>query len=271
MRTPWPAARSEAPAAFGRRGATLAFHHGLLAVTCVVTLASGVFAQQEARQRAQPPYRAGLQFLRLEAWADAAKSFQQAVDIDPTFEMAFYGLGRALTPQRKYAEAVVAFTKSRELFEAEGGRQFTNQQEAQRYRRDRLTEIDEVIRQYQQGPQTGQVQDALRQLQQQKREIQERAQRGIGGTVEAFVPAYLSLALGSAYFRMGNLAEAEKAYKAAVTQDPKSGEAHNNLAVVYLETGRLTEAERSVTAAEKAGYKVHPQLKEDIKNRKRGT
>jgi hypothetical protein len=43
------------------------------------------------------------------------------------------------------------------------------------------------------------------------------------------------------------------------------------LAVVYLETGRLADAERSVAAAEKAGFKVHPQLKQDIKDRKKGT
>ena len=182
--------------------------------------------------------------------------------------MAYYGLGRALMPQRQYAQAVTAFTRSRDLFQAEGGRQFTNQQEAQRYRRDRLTEIDDVIRQYQQGPQTGQVQEAVRQLQQQKRDIQERVQRGMNGTVDIAVPAYLSLALGSAYFRMGKLTDAEREYKAAVSRDPKIGEAHNNLAVVYLELGQFADAERAVSAAEKAGFKVNPQLVQDIKARK---
>jgi hypothetical protein len=32
-----------------------------------------------------------------------------------------------------------------------------------------------------------------------------------------------------------------------------------------------TDAERAVAAAEKAGFKVHPQLKQDIKDRRKGT
>ena len=33
--------------------------------------------------------------MRSEAWPDAAKSFQQAIDIDAQFEDAYYGLGLA--------------------------------------------------------------------------------------------------------------------------------------------------------------------------------
>lgn len=87
-------------------------------------------------------------------------------------------------------------------------------------------------------------------------------------SVQASVPAFVTLSLGSAYFRMGDLAQAEKAYVESIAVDAKSGEAHNNLAVVYLQTGRLAEAERAVKAAEKAGFTVHPRLKEDIKRRK---
>ena len=54
-------------------------------------------------------------------------------------------------------------------------------------------------------------------------------------------------------------------YRAAIEVDPKLGEAHNNLAVVYLQTGRFPEADVEITAAEKAGFRVNPQLKEDVK------
>jgi Tfp pilus assembly protein PilF len=84
------------------------------------------------------------------------------------------------------------------------------------------------------------------------------------------VPAWISLALGSAYFRAGKLADAEQEYKAAIAADPGTGEAHSNLAVVYLETGRYDEAEKAVKAAEKAGFRVNPQLKQDIKDRQSG-
>jgi tetratricopeptide (TPR) repeat protein len=79
------------------------------------------------------------------------------------------------------------------------------------------------------------------------------------------VPAWLSLALGSAYFRSDAMADAEREYRAAIDVDSRLGEAHNNLAVVYLLTGRAQLAEAELTAAEKAGFKVNPQLKEDVK------
>jgi Tfp pilus assembly protein PilF len=95
--------------------------------------------------------------------------------------------------------------------------------------------------------------------------VQEYAQRGNSLTVGNSVPAFVYVGLGSAYFRTEHWSDAEREYKAAIAVDPKSGEAHNNLAVVYLQTGRYKEADDAVRAAERAGYKVHPQLKQDIK------
>jgi Flp pilus assembly protein TadD len=57
---------------------------------------------------------------------------------------------------------------------------------------------------------------------------------------------------------------AEQEYKAALDVNPAFGEAHSNLAVVYLVTGRATEADGEVKAAEKAGFRVNPKLKADI-------
>jgi Flp pilus assembly protein TadD len=81
----------------------------------------------------------------------------------------------------------------------------------------------------------------------------------------------VSLALGSAYFRAEKFADAEREYKAATDVDSKAGEAHNNLAVLYMLTGRFDDAERSLARARKAGFKVHPQLEQDIRDKKRGS
>jgi hypothetical protein len=70
---------------------------------------------------------------------------------------------------------------------------------------------------------------------------------------------------GARTFAPSNGPSAEREYKAANAVDPKSGKAFNNLAVVYLQTGRARETDEAVRSAEKAGYKVHPQLKADIK------
>jgi Flp pilus assembly protein TadD len=79
-------------------------------------------------------------------------------------------------------------------------------------------------------------------------------------------PAWLSLALGSAYFRSDKYADAEREYTNAIDVNPKFGEAHSNLAVLYLMSGRPKEAQTEIDAAEKAGFKVNPQLKADVKN-----
>jgi tetratricopeptide (TPR) repeat protein len=235
----------------------------------LIFVAAGTLAAQSSqeRERARPHVRTGWDLMRIEAWADAAKAFQQAIEIDEQFEDAHYSLGRALMNLKKYSEAIAAYTRARDLYRAHAGRRFSNQQEAQRYRQDRLTELDEVIRQLQSGPQSGQLQERLRQVQEQRRQIEQDMQRGANISIDTSIPAYVSLSLGSAYFRSGRLADAEREYKAAIAADPKTGEAHSNLAVVYFETGRFADADRSIRAAEKAGYKVHPQLKKEIKEK----
>lgn len=242
----------------------------LLAITMSLTALASAATAGQARDRAMGPYRAGLEDLRAERWAEAAAAFQRATEIDPTFEMAYYALGRANMPQKKYAEAARALTRCRDLYLADAGKAFSNSHEAQQRRRDRITHVDDLIRQFQSGPQSMQTAETLRQLRETRRQLQDSVQRGSAISIETSVPPYVSMALGSALFRLGRMADAEREYKATIATDPKTGEAHNNLAVVYLQTGRYEEAEKSVKAAEKAGFRVHAMLKEDIAAGKKG-
>jgi len=223
----------------------------------------------DERDRARPHVVAGWKHMTAEAFPQAAAKFSQAIEIDHNFEDAYYGLGLANVRMRKFADAIPLYIRCRDLYRAQADRQFANRQDLQRYRADRLKELDEVIRSYQGGGgrQNQQTQSQLLLLQRQRREIEEAMQRGNDLNVENWVPSYVYLALGSAYFRTGQLADAEREYLAATTIDSKLGEAFNNLAVVYLQTQRYKEADDAVRSAEKAGYNVHPQLKADIKAR----
>lgn len=242
----------------------------LLTAVALLALAPLSHAQTTAdRERARIQNRLGWDDMKAEKWEKAAQSFQNAIDIDPAFEVPHYGLGRARMALKNYAGAIEAYVRCRDLYRAQAGKVFTNAQEAQRSRRDRLTEIDEQMRQVQSALPPGvQQSDMMRQLQNQRRDIQERIQRGGDMSIESTVPAYVSLALGSAYFRSGHLADAEREYKAAIVADSRAGEAHNNLAVVYFETNRIAEAEASLKDAKKAGFKVNPQLEQAIKEKK---
>lgn len=240
--------------------------HLLTGILIIGVLTSSIVLAQQlnARERARQPYAEGLAHMRAEAFDAAARAFRAAVSIDPEFEMAHYMLGRVHLVQKQYVSAVYALEKSRDLHIAEASRAFQNKQEGQRLRRERLVEMDRLISDLRQVvPQTFRIVEQIRQLRERKRQL-ENWDRADDLTPGKLVPAFVSLSLGSAYFRSGKLAEAERAYLATIAADPKTGEAHNNLAVVYFETGRYTEAERAVRAAEKAGVRVHPDLKADI-------
>ena len=62
--------------------------------------------------------------MRAEAWEKAAKSFQDAIDIDQNYELAYYMLGRANMPLKRYAQAIAAYSKCRDLYQAQAGQQF---------------------------------------------------------------------------------------------------------------------------------------------------
>ena len=59
---------------------------GMIATIAVAMTSS---AQQTSdRSRAMVPYKLGFENMRAEMWAEAARSFQQAIDIDPAFQLA---------------------------------------------------------------------------------------------------------------------------------------------------------------------------------------
>src|SRR5688572_2841060 len=130
------------------------------AAVLALLVASTAFAQRQqsqlfnvARERAMVPYDAGMGHLRNEAFEAAIKSFEQAIDLDASFDMAYYMLGRTHMAIRNYVSAAVALAKCRDLHLSEASRQFVNKQEQQRYRRERVNEISGRIGALKAGPQ----------------------------------------------------------------------------------------------------------------------
>src|SRR6185503_11058412 len=149
-----------------------------------------------------------------------------------------------------------------------GGERFSNQLDAKRRIEDRILEYQTLIAQSQQGP-TGkgstQSQNLfVRELQTTLMTLQQARDRSVNVTVDATVPYFVPMALGAAYFRSGQFADAEREYKTAIDANPASGETHSNLAVLYLMTNRIDQAEQEIKLAEKSGYQVNPGLKDEI-------
>jgi tetratricopeptide (TPR) repeat protein len=222
------------------------------------------------RVRAREHYSVGWEHMRSEAFDRAAAEFQLATDFEPRFAMAWYGLGRAHMALRKYQQALLNLEESRALFTAEVSQRFNNRMDADRARRDRVLELQHIRGQYLKGPQNDQSRDMVRLIDNRIRVTSQDIEREFNADFETAVPAFVSLSLGSAYFRKERFAEAERAYKEALRADDTTGVAHNNLAALYQTQGRYAEAQSHIRAAEKAGFFVNPDLKSQVASRSLG-
>jgi len=233
-------------------------------------LADLSFAQQRRRYVESPaaqPYREGIRLLADEHWAEAAEFFERAIDLDSTYALAFYGLGRARIGQKQYVAAVGALERCAALYRAQAADRSSQQMDLRQQRQDQIHELRDHIRNLLAGPQTPARQVEVERTQDQIQDLELSMREGIDD-VRLQVPAFVSLSLGSAHFRRGSMADAEREYRNAIAANPRMGEAHNNLAVVLLLTGRADEAEKSVKEAEKRGVRVPQRLKDDIRRSK---
>jgi tetratricopeptide (TPR) repeat protein len=230
------------------RGLTL-----VLSLLLLPLPSSAQFATDQQRRDAWRHYRAGQELMTTEQFAKAAEAFGRAIEQDRLLALAHYAQGQAFMALRRFPSAVRAFTACGAAFHALHDLAESHRHTAERRRQEEIRELRELARRVTEGRAV--------QLEARMAELEQR-QSGAG---TAFAPpAFLSLALGSAHFRSGDLTEAERHWKAAISADPRFGEAHNNLAALYVMTNRRREAEEAVHAAEEAGFRVNPQLKVDI-------
>jgi tetratricopeptide (TPR) repeat protein len=237
-----------------------------IVIALSLSSASALAAQtvdELSRRQALERYRAGQELLTAERYEQAAAEFTAAIELDPMLAIAHYGLGQAYMPLKRYASAIQAFSGARDAYARLATLRQSDMLAAQRLLDDEMRELRDSLHRLR----SGQIKNsgpALEQQLEQRLEELETMRKG-RGTDRFQAPAEVSLALGSAYFRNGQAPDAEREWLAAVEVNPRLGEAHNNLAVIYLQTGRKKEAQDAVRAAERARFRVHPQLKEDIR------
>ena len=241
--------------------------HALAILCVVITTLARVSAQsvdEVSRKNAIVHYRLGEELMLAEQFEKAAGEFSSAIKLDPLLTLAHYELGQAYMSLRRYVEAVHAYTGCREAFWRIAGLIVNNNVVMDNRREEEVRELRDSIRRFQSGEiKTTSSRDLIiAKLERRINDLERTKQRG---TAAFETPAEISLALGSALFRNGQREQAEIEWKAATDANPKLGEAHNNLAVIYMSSGKKAEAENAVKLAEKAGFKVNPQLKTDIK------
>ncbi len=226
------------------------------------------------RTQAMLHYRAGLGHLGSEHFEKAEQEFRAAVALDPLLALGHYGLGQACMGRKGYLDAIGAYRGAKQAYLELAALRQSRELEASERREDSVRDLRDAVRELQ-------VQLSRVRSESERVRLQLRIQsleagidglerlRGLGLGADV-VPAEFSLALGSAHFRAGQLVEAEVEYREALKVNPKYGEVHNNLAVICMMSGRLDEAADHVKAAEKAGVKVHSELKADLSRRRAG-
>jgi tetratricopeptide (TPR) repeat protein len=229
-----------------------------------------VSSERDARE-AVKHYRAGEDALLHELFDQAELEFRQAAKLDPLLVAAHYGLGRTMMATKRYPEAVDAFLAAREAFRRGQQVEASNAMTMQRRLDDQIKALQDDVTMAQRATRPGNpnIQAAVTRNEDQIKTLQSLRNRGGEGPLPT--PHWLSLALGSAYFRTRDLKLAEQEYRAALEEKPDLGEGHLNLAVVCMLTGRLDEADSEVALAEKAGVKVPQGLKDDIRKRREAT
>src|SRR5262245_51073388 len=240
-----------------------------LAAALVVLPALGQeLVDKQKRQEAFDRYQAGIKQMRSEAWDQAEREFKAAIKLDPLLTLAHYSLGQTYMAVKRYPEAVKAFEGCNEAYMKVAGLEISDSALADQRRTEEIRELREAIKGFQSGAyKSYEAQNRVLKLEARLSDL-ERAQSR--GRQTAEIPAEFSLALGSAHFRSGSLPQAEEHYKAALKANPKLGEAHNNVAVVYMLTGRFDEAKAEIKLAEKSGFKVSTQFKDDLEKRIKG-
>jgi len=224
------------------------------------TASAQKLADEQTRRQAMELYRTGQEFMSSERYDKAVEAFTGAIEKDPLLTAAHYQLGQAHMALKRPASAVKAYLGCLEAMETLHHLEESNKFEVDRQRDEEIRELRTEINDVNQRLK---ISDLRRVTIQNRLQDLEQQRKTYGGQFRP--PAFVLLALGSAYFRNGNLAEAEQQWRAAVEANNKYGEAHNNLAALYAMSGRKKEAELAVREAEKAGFRVNPQLKEDIR------
>ena len=231
-----------------------------VSIACVVPLFSlpasaQIIPPTAIAREALGHYLEGEEHLSAERWERARRSFVAAIELHPLLTDAHYGLGRAFMGLERFTSAALAFQRCLEATRNVHGLRESARVEADRLMLEAVDEMRDTIRRRGSDTLRGRQLDAYVSRMLGKR-------KSLSAVYEP--PARVLLALGSAHYRAGNVDRAQYYWSEAVRIEDGLGEAWNNLAVVQLRAGRQQEAAEAVKNAERAGFRVNPQLKDAI-------
>lgn len=233
-------------------------------LTLLAGLHGGKTSAQEAtaadQDKAAAQFRSGQEAFRSLDFAAAEAAFKVAILMNPRLGAAHCALGQTYMSMRRYAAAVQALTACKRISAEEAQRSAAETSAAEQAIQNEIQDLRDLIRRLEA------LHDATRQtditrLEGRVDRLEQQRRRAL---MRFEVPAAISFALGTAHLKNGSLEDAEREFRAALRVRPDYGEAHNNLAVVYMALGLWEKAEEQIKAAEKAGFRVSQRMMEDL-------
>lgn len=217
-------------------------------------------------KKASRAYTKGERAYRSGDMEKAAAAFQEALEIAPGFPEANLGLGHIAMSQQRFDEALDRYHKARDGYAEVGDAMLKLRQKRYNDTRNQIQGLRDQAQVLEASASNegvarlriSQIENRIEQL-----SVIEPPDRG-----EATEPpGEIYFNIGNALFQLVRVDEAIASWEICREKSPGFAMVYNNLALAYMQTGKLDEAMTNLAKAEELGFSVNPQFKADLKAR----
>jgi tetratricopeptide (TPR) repeat protein len=234
------------------------------------TVVAAVTSQQ--LNRASKLHRKGVQAMQSGDLEKARQSFEKALGDVPMFPDAHIGLGQLALAEREYENALAHFEQARDGYAELGESLFDIRMKRYTDARNAIATIDDQIRHVESSSSVSSGesrysvggQNAIKVARMRNQQEQLRAIQPPDPEKTSEPPGEVFFYIGNALFQLNRRSEAIQAWETCREKSPEFPMVYNNLALAYMQEGRLEVAKESLDKAEELGFPVNPQFKADL-------
>lgn len=234
---------------------------GLAALLALSTALAAATSREIAQ--ASKLHKKGLKALQSGNADQARESFQRALEVIPSYPDAHMGLGQIAMSARDFEAALTHFDAAKagygELGEALLDVEAKRYGDAQR----QINQLQDSIQHTQSQTSSAGATDI--DVSKMVAKIQQlQAIQPPSPDTASEPPGEIFFYIGNAQFQLNRRPEALEAWETCRDKSPKFAMVHNNLALIYMQMGRLDAAKESLARAEELGFPVNPRFKQDL-------